>query len=173
VMVAVQPANIKPIPGHLVCTTASRASRRLLLLVNAVARASTAGCGLVLERSNVLIEWAMFAHLEDGLGLDGFELGLEVFGAFGVGGRVGATAGVIHVQTSDVFGFLAWVTPVALSSTVFLSLLWVSVEAGVLAEELGQIVAVAFLLEGSFAVDTIGKLVGASHDGIESVECEW
>jgi len=76
------------------------------------------------------------------------------------------------VQASDVFGFLAWVAPVALSSAVLLGLLWVSVEASVLAEELGKIVAVGFLLEGSFAVDAVGELVGASHDGIGSVECE-
>jgi len=77
------------------------------------------------------------------------------------------------VQTSNIFGFLAWVAPVALSSTILLSLLGISVEAGILAEELGKIVVVAFLLEGSFAVDAIGELVRAGHGGIESVECKW
>jgi len=59
---------------------------RLLLLFDAVARAGAAGCGLVLERSNLLVERAVLTHLEDGLGLDGLELSLEVFCTFSVRG---------------------------------------------------------------------------------------
>jgi hypothetical protein len=58
----------------------------LLLLINTTSRVGAAGCGLMLERSNVFIEGAMLAHLEDWLSLDSLELGLEVFGAFGVRG---------------------------------------------------------------------------------------
>jgi hypothetical protein len=56
----------------------------LLLLFDTVARVGAAGCGLVLERSDILVEGAVLAHLEDGLCLDSLKLGFEVFGAFGV-----------------------------------------------------------------------------------------
>jgi hypothetical protein len=69
----------------------------LLLLFDTVARIGAAGCGLVLERSNVLLEGAVLAHLEDGLSLDGLKLALEVFGTFGVGRRIGATPGIVQM----------------------------------------------------------------------------
>lgn len=65
-----------------------RRDASLLLLGNAEGGVLTARGGLVLEWADVVVEGAMLARLEDGLSLDGLELGLEVFGALGVGGRV-------------------------------------------------------------------------------------
>jgi hypothetical protein len=59
----------------------------------------------------ILWERAVKVLLEDRLGLDGLELGLEVFGAFGVGGRVGATTRIGHVDVTDISDLVSWMTP--------------------------------------------------------------
>jgi hypothetical protein len=57
-----------------------------------MSRVVAAGGALVFERVGVGVfifrKRAVEVLLEDRLSLDGLELGLEVFGAFGVGGRV-------------------------------------------------------------------------------------
>ena len=49
--------------------------------------------------TQVLLAWAVHFFLEDGLGLDGLELGFEVLREVAGGGRVGATAWVGDVVT--------------------------------------------------------------------------
>ena len=87
----------------------------LLLLIDAISRAVTAGGALVFEWEdlNLLVFWerAVEMLLEDGFGFDSLELGLEVFGAFGVGGRVGATTRVGHMDVTDISDLVSWMAP--------------------------------------------------------------
>jgi hypothetical protein len=87
----------------------------LLILIDAVSRVITTGSALVFERMNLslFVFWkrAVKVLLEDRLSLDGLELGLEVFGTFCVGGRVGATTRVGHMDVTDVSDLVSWVAP--------------------------------------------------------------
>jgi hypothetical protein len=78
-----------------------------------VSRVVTTSGALVFERVNLFVFWERTVEmlLKDRFGLDGLELGLEVFGTFGVGGRVGATTRVVHVDITDVGDLIAWMAP--------------------------------------------------------------
>jgi hypothetical protein len=69
-------------------------------------------------------------------------------------------------RVGDIKGRVRGDEPVTLSSSIFLSLLWVGIETGILAEKLRQIVAVGLLLKGCITIDTVGELVRASHYGL-------
>ena len=52
-----------------------------------------------------------FGSLEDGFRFDLFELGLEMFGTLGLGGRIGPTARVGHGVLRDILYLVAWKAP--------------------------------------------------------------
>jgi hypothetical protein len=74
----------------------------VLLLINALVRA---GRALLLE---LLAHGAMQLLLEDGLGLDGLELGLEVFHV--EGRRIASAAGIVEV-VAHVLEFITFTAP--------------------------------------------------------------
>lgn len=87
----------------------------LLVLLDAVNRVVTADGALMFEWMNirllVLRERAVEMLLEDWLDFDMLELGLEVFGTLQVGGRVGATAWIGHMNVADVIDLVSWMAP--------------------------------------------------------------
>jgi hypothetical protein len=87
----------------------------LLLLIDALSRAVTAGGALMFEGKDfsLLIFWAraMEVLLEDWLGFDGLELGLKVFGTFGVRRGIGATTRVDHMDVMNVCDLITWMAP--------------------------------------------------------------
>lgn len=88
----------------------------LLVLVDAMNGVIAASGALVLERVDlsifVLWERAMEMFLKDWLHLDLLKLGFEVFGNFGLRGRIGATTRIGHVDVTDVIDLISWVAPV-------------------------------------------------------------
>lgn len=73
-------------PGNHVFMFYRYEGRLVFLLIDGNTRAIATGSRLVFERSDIIIEdGTVKALLEDGLGFDGLEFGLEVFGAFGMG----------------------------------------------------------------------------------------
>jgi len=138
----------------------------LLLFLDAVSRVVTTSGALVFQRMNLFVFWERTVEmlLKDRFGFDGLELSLEVFGTFGVRGRVGATTRIVHVDITDVGDLIAWMAPIAFSTTILLSLLWVNVDVTVLAEEFGEH---GFSWRSILAEDAVTEFVGASHDVIE------
>lgn len=133
-----------------------------------MSRAVAAGGALVFKGKDfsllIFRARAVEMLLEDWLGFDGLELGLKVFGAFGVGGRVGAATRVGHVDVSNVGDFISWMAPVAFSAAVLLGLLWVNIDMTMLAKVFGEHGFSRLVL---FSVNAVTEFVGASHDGIE------
>lgn len=88
----------------------------VIFLINALVGAG--GGALLLE---LLADGAMKLFLEDGLGLDGLEFGLEVLKL--VGRRVAATACIVEV-VGHVFDFIAVSTPEVMSVFDHVCILW-------------------------------------------------
>lgn len=110
---------MKSCPGQSIAFTRTSAFHKhadhLLVLLDAVNRVITASGALMLEWMGVslfiLRERAVKVLLEDWLNFDLLELGLEVFGALEVGGGVGATTWVRHVDVADVIDLVSWMAP--------------------------------------------------------------
>ena len=138
--------------------------------------------GVVAARGGLVLKHGLlrahFGRLEDGLGFDLFELGLEVFGALGQGRRIGPTARVGHGVLRHVLYLVAGKPPVvrssqpchcemtaidlpvALASTILLDFVRVRVDRSSLGEVLGER---AILGAGILGVVFVAELVGASH----------
>jgi hypothetical protein len=127
----------------------------VLLLINALVRA---GRALLLE---LLAHGAMQLLLEDGLGLDGLELGLEVFHV--EGRRIASAAGIVEV-VAHVLEFITFTAPIAFSAAVLFGFGRIGVGmAGFskVAREPRLTLGSAFSDAG---VVTVSELVGTSHD---------
>lgn len=127
----------------------------MILLVDALL---SGGGALLLE---VLAHGTVEFFFKDGLSLNGFELGLEVFHV--MGRRVAATTSIRHVG-SNVFEFFARCSPVTLSAAALLRLGWI----GISVAGFGKIAWKPRLTLGSAVSDasmvTVSELVRASHD---------
>lgn len=88
---------------HLLCADG-------VLLLDAAVEVGTVGGAGGIRLVEVLGEGTVDLLFEDGFGLDGLELGLEVVEMVGVSGGVGAAAGVGHVEM-EVVGFVTGLAP--------------------------------------------------------------
>jgi len=140
----------------------------LLFLLDTVSGAITASGAQVFKGMDVsiLVFWERAVEMlfKDGFSLIEVELGLEVLGAFGVRGGIGATAGIGHGNIANVSDFFTRVAPVTFSTTVLLGLLGVGVNEAVFTEVLGE--HLLLWRRVLVVVDTVAELVGASHDGL-------
>jgi len=119
----------------------------------------------VLRRSGALLlelftKRAVNLFFEDGLGLDGLELGLEVLHV--VGGRIASTAGVGHIG-SDIFDLVTSGAPIALAAATLLCLGRVRVGMAGLSEVFGKSRLTLGSAISNAGVVAISELVRASH----------
>jgi len=108
----------------------------------------------------IFLGWTMLIGFEDGLGLNGLELGLEGDSGLGGSGGVGATARVGEIE-AKIFDFVAGDAPIALSTTFLLYLARVGVGKAMLGKVLREMLLNGLGITGVIAVV---ELVGASHD---------
>jgi len=96
--------------------------------------------------------------LEDGLGFDDLELGLEVFSSTCMARRIAASTGVRHI-VGYIYDLLTRMAPVSLASTLFLDFLGVGVNKASFGKELWDMLGRA----GVVGVVTISELVATGH----------
>lgn len=105
---------------------------------------------------------------EDGLGLDGFELGLEVF-EVSVGAAVRAAARVGEIACV-VFDFVAFAAPITFPTAILLGLVGISVGVTGFGKVAGKVFVLISGAVSEAGMITVIMLMGASHGWFDGIE---